>query len=198
MSATQTLAIAATLTFAAAISANSGPPSLPKEHRVHEPSVCFEGIDKHADHVFYLRFNIIYRGLTLIEVKDDKAIKLNLGFTDRKPVFGEMVLLAIERKAFEQRKKDDPSLKWLKETNEGLLVAKLDPPESTVPVSVKTNATMTYRVTLKEGKLSVDKVDEKKPTGLLPIWVFGLIGSVSVLWLGIWYQRKGSKSGAHA
>jgi hypothetical protein len=185
------LTIVASLVSAGMVFANAGPPRLPKGRKVAEPPVRFTGIDNKSDYVFYIHYGATYFEDTLAEVKDSEPIKLNFKTKDFAPN-AYMVLLAMERKDFEKRKKDDPSLKWLKVVKDGVLTAKLTPPPTTLPVDAKEPSVTTYRVTLKEDKLNVEKVEEKKsePSSFLPWWTFGLAVSVSISWLGIWFARR--------
>lgn len=190
-----TLALVSCLAMGATGYGNAGPARLPKDQKVAEPPVQFEGIDKHADYVFHLSFHIIYVGSSLVEVKDSNAFKLDFKRTDISPSVSYMALLAMERKAFEQRKKEDPSLKWLTTETDGVLEAKLTPPKSTVPITVKEIPVTTYRVKLENGKLSATKVETKKgggeePIGFLPPWVFAMVGSFSIAWLGVWFAQS--------
>ncbi len=191
------LVFISSLLMVAAVWGNAGPAPLPKDRKVAEPPVRFEGIEQHPDYIFHLSYNVIYGGYTLVEVKDSKAFKLDFKWKDRSPSV-YMTLLALERKDFDKRKKDDPSLKWLTDDRKpkGLLEAKLTPPETTVPLNTKEIPLTTYRVTLKEGKLSAEKVEDKKsggetPTGSLPPLAFGIASSLSMTWLGIWCARRG-------
>jgi hypothetical protein len=188
------MALVSNLALAAAVFANAGPAPLPKDRKVAEPPVRFEGLDKHPDYVFCLHYHVLFRDSTLLEIKDDQAFKLHFKFTDRSPVV-YMTLFAMERKEFEKRKKEDPSLKWLYEpSTKGVLQAKLNPPETTVPITVKDIPVTTYRVTLEDSKLSAEKVENKKcgeeSTGLLPPWVFAMVSSLSIAWLGVWFARR--------
>jgi hypothetical protein len=190
------IVLTCSLVMVGAVYANFGPAYLPKDRKIAEPPVSFEGIDKHADYIFHLYYSGTYIGSDLIEVKDANAIILKFKLPkDRVPVVSSMSLLAMDRTEFDKRKKDDPSLKWLNAETKGVLSAKLSPPPTTVPVTVKEIPLTTYRVTLKDGKLSAEKVEdekkgEKEPTGLLPTWTFGIAGSVSIAWLGIWVARR--------
>jgi hypothetical protein len=169
---------------------------LPKDIKYIDPRVKFERVKDHADQVFHLRFltfsggpsGIPYR---VMEVKDSEPFNLNA----QRRLY-DMKLLAMDRKEFEKRAKDDPSLKWLTDKTEGVLSVAVSPPSTTASVKVKEAPVTTYRVNLKEGKLSAERVGEGKrtdagPTGLLPVWAFGIIASLSVAWFGIWYSRRG-------
>lgn len=195
----RTIAMIGHLLIAAAVSANAGPAPLPKDRKVAEPPVRFDGLEKHPDYVFHLRYHVLYSDTTMIEVKDANAIKLKFKWTDRSPSMTYMALLAMERKEFDRRKKEDSSLKWLEAKADGVLEVKLTPPATTVPLTVKEIPVTTYRIDLKDGKLGAEKVEDKKgdgekPTGLLPMWTLGIISSLSITWLGIWCVRRG---GAH-
>ena len=53
----------------------------------------------------------------------------------------------------------------------------------------------TYRVTLKEGKLTAEMVKDKKrgaaaPARVFPLVGFGLSSAISLGWFGIWFARR--------
>src|SRR5262249_4647796 len=62
------------------VSANAEPVPLPKDHKIAEPPVRFEGIDKLTDYAFCLHINEGDIGdpprITMIELKDTNAFKL--------------------------------------------------------------------------------------------------------------------------
>jgi hypothetical protein len=192
-----TIALLTHFALATILFANAGPPQLPKDHKVVEPLCTFEGIDKHPDYVFHLYYYGYFTERNVIEVQDAKAFKLEFKRKDRIPEVAYIALKAMERKEFDKRKKADPELKWLDDPKaEGVLIAKLPLPDTTAPISVKEAPASTWRITLKDGKLTAEKVedkkrDEKRPTGLLPIWAIGIVGSLSMAWLGVWYARLG-------
>jgi hypothetical protein len=170
---------------------------LPKDIKYVDPRVSFEGIDKQADHVFYLRFLSFNGGpagapYTLIEVKDSKPFNLK---AQRR--LTDMSLLAMERKEFDKRKQDDASLKWLTDKTPGVLKASIATPATTASVNIKEVPVTAYRVTLKDGKLSAELVKEGKrseaaPAGPLPVWGFGLVLAFAIAGLGIWFARRRS------
>lgn len=190
------VALLSTLAIATAAFANAGPPPLPKGHKVAEPVMSFEGIDKHPDTVFHLYYYGYFVKRTLIEVTDSKAIKLDFMRKESAPQINYMALKAMDRKEFDKRKKADPELKWFDDPKaDGVLTAKLTPPATTVPIASKEMPAAAYRVTLQDGKLSAEKTESKnrdgdRPTGLLPLWTFGIVGSLSIAWLGIWFVRR--------
>jgi hypothetical protein len=188
------MAVVSGLVMVAAVFANAGPARLPKDRKVAEPVVRFEGLDQCPDHVFYLYYGAVYFGYTWAEVKGSEPIKLNFKTKEHTPS-AYLQLYAMERKAFEKRKKEDPSLKWLYGAKDGVLTAELDPPETTIPATAKESPMTTYRVTLGDGKLRGEKVTENKcgaagPFGLLPPFTVGIVSSVSIAWLGIWFARR--------
>lgn len=167
---------------------------LPKDLKYVDPRVSFEGIDKQADYVFYLRF-LSFTGAPvgvphmLIEVKDAKPFNLK---AQRR--LTDMSLLAMERKDFDKRKQDDASLKWLTDKTPGVLKAAIATPSTTASVNVKEVPVTAYKVTLKDGKLSAELVKDAKrseaPAGPLPVWGFGLVLAFSIAGLGLWFARR--------
>jgi hypothetical protein len=199
MSRQLAVSMVCSLVMAGTLWANAGPPPLPKDRKVAEPPVRFEGIDAHPDYVFHLYFYGNFMPEARIEVKDANPFKLDFKRKDRTPTVSYMAIVALRRTDFDKRKQDDPSLKWLtaNPTTQGALAARLTPPETTVPVTVKEIPVTTYRVTLKDGKLSAEKVEQKKsgaanPSGLLPTWTIGIVSSLSIAWLGLWFARRGA------
>jgi hypothetical protein len=196
MGRTFTLAAVCSLLIVSAASADL---PLPKDIKYVDPRVRFEGIDAHADYVFHLRFLTFVGGpngvpYTVIEVKDAKPFNLN---AQRRLI--NMQLLAVERKEFEKRAKDEPSLKWLTDKTEGVLAAKVVSPSTTAPISIKEVPVTTYRVTLQDGKLKVELVEDKKrgqaaPFGSWPNVAFGVVSALSLAWFGIWFVRRGRAS----
>lgn len=185
------LSISIGLVVAAGARANA---PLPKSLKFFEPPVRFEGIDKHADHVFHMRYVAGIPGYPgppkLVEVRDSKEIKID-GIH-----IWKITLLAVERKEFEKRAKDDPKLDWLTEKSRGVLAVDVEQPSTTMPKTLKSPPVTTYRVSLNEGKLKAEKFEEKNKSsggpglGLLPIWALGIVCSVSLSWLGIWGARR--------
>lgn len=190
-------AIVAVLLCAGVALPNAGPPAVPKGHKVVEPPVRFEGTDKLADYVFCLRYRTVYFdcGHGVVEVKGSEPITLKFTRKEFTPRL-YMVLLAVERREFEKRKKNDEALKWLEDAKDGVLSATLTPPETTAPADAKNVPVTTYHVTLKDGKLSAEKVEEKKsdptkPSSFVPPWPFAVVASFSIAWFGIWFARRG-------
>jgi len=192
MRRTLILAVAGSLLVTSAVLADL---PLPRNLKYVDPRVSFQGIDKHPDYVFHLRFLTFQGGPggvphRLLEVKDSNAFNLN---ASRRLI--DMKLLAMERKEFDKRAKNDRSLKWLTDKTEGVLSAEVAPPSTTAPASVKEAPVTSYRVLLKEGKLTVELVPDKKPgaaapAGREPFWVAGLGLSAGLVWLGLWFARR--------
>lgn len=167
---------------------------LPRDLTYIDPRVRFEGIDKYPDQVFYLRFLTFTGGpggvpYKLVAVKDTKDFALG---AQRRLI--NMQLLALERKEFEKRAKEDSSLKWLTDKSEGVLAARVNTPSTTARRNEKPPVT-TYRVTLEDGKLKVEQVQSKKtsdatPIRAVPMVAVGLALTVSLSWLGIWLVRR--------
>lgn len=177
--------------------ANFGPPYIPKDQKLAEPRLQFTGITDQPEYAFVLRYSVTYLGGIPIEVKDDKEIKITFQKTDRISVMNSLTLYALKRKDFEKRQKDDPSLKWLTEKTEGVLIAELKPLDTTIPNTLKENPLNRYQVTIKEGKLNVEQTDPKpseepkKSLSLQPIGV-GVLSCLSLAWFGVWFWRRNS------
>ena len=134
MGRTFVFAVASSLLFASAVLADL---PLPKNIKYVDPRVSFQGIEKNFDYVFYLRYLTFVGGPasvphTLVEVKNSNAFNLNC---QRRLM--DMKLLALDRKEFDKRAKNDPSLKWLTHETEGVLWAEVSPPSTTAQADVK-------------------------------------------------------------
>ncbi len=169
--------------------------ALPKDLKQIDPRVRFDGVEKYADHVFVLKFKTFSGGpamtpFTTIEVKDSKDFNLK---AQRRIL--DMHLLAVERKDYEKLKKDDSSLNWLTDKMPGVLRANVQTPSTVMSVKLKEVPITTYRVSLKDGKLSAELVSELKrseaaPEGMLPTWTVALAFSLSLAGLGVWFVRR--------
>ncbi|HZZ80485.1 MAG TPA: hypothetical protein VFE62_18420 [Gemmataceae bacterium] len=185
------VAVVGTLMMVGAVSADV---PLPKDKKYIDPRVKFDGVEKYADHVFYLRFLTFTGGpartpYTLREVKDGKPFALN---AKRRII--NVTLLAMNRKEFAKLSKDDASLKWLSDKTEGVVTANVIAPSTVGSADLKEAPVTTYRVELKDGKLSVEMVRDTKRSdaGPLPMWGFGLVLALSIASLGIWFARRRS------
>jgi hypothetical protein len=168
---------------------------LPKDLQYVKPRLRFEGIEAQPDYVFYLRYLTFSGGPagvphTLTPVKDAKVFTLDAA---RRLI--DMKLLAMDRKAFAKRAEDDPSLKWLTDKTEGVLSAGVPTPSTTAPASLKEAPVTAYHVALKNGQLTVEMLPKTKrgetaPFGPAPGWVIGLVGAISLVWLGLWLARR--------
>lgn len=170
---------------------------LPPNFKYVIPRVRFDGVKKHADYVFTLRFETEGRAPNsrhhgLIVVNDDTPFDFNV-----QRIFG-MSLLAMERKEFSKRVKEDPSLKWLTDETDGVLRASVSPPSTTGSVKDKEVPVTAYKVLLKDGKLTVElqKADKARsdaaPDSRLPQVAFGIFSALSLALLGVWFVRRPS------
>ncbi len=173
---------------------------LPPDLKYVDPRVRFDGVEKHGDYVFHLRFLTFSGGpantpYTLIEVKDEKPFQLN---AQRR--ISNMALLAMEKKDFDKRAKDDPSLKWLTDKTAGVLSAYVSTPSTTGSVKAKEVPVTEYKVILKDGKLQVEngvkrRSDASEPNdarsiGRLPQMAFGIFTALALAFAGIWFVRS--------
>lgn len=168
---------------------------LPPNLKYFEPQLAFEGVGKHPDTVFYLRFKTFTGGpagvpYTTIEVKDDKAFVLK---AQRRII--DFKLLAVERKDFERRAKDAPTLAWLSDKATGVQAASLPTPTTVGDKTLKELPVSTYKVTLKDGKLSVEPPSPFKtatPRTSAPVanWAAGILAAAGLAWIGLWWTRR--------
>src|SRR5688572_10445555 len=98
-----TLAVVGSLTMVAAVYGNIGPAPVPKDRKVAEPPVRFEGIDKHPDYIFHLYYSGYFVPRTLIEVKDSNVIKLDFKTKAIIPELNYMGIKAMKRADYDKR-----------------------------------------------------------------------------------------------
>lgn len=197
MDRTFVMAFTVGLLIARAASADMSP-SMPKGYKYADPRVNFEGIEQHPDYVFHLRY-LTYGGKgkqrdddathSTIPVKDSKAFSLKT-----KEYLTDVYLLAMDRKEFDKRAKEDPTLNWLTDKTEGVLRASITELRTNVSEDVKEVPVITYRISLKDGKLSAELDQKKKseagPFRMLPGWAFGLMISLALAWFGLWFAWR--------
>jgi hypothetical protein len=173
---------------------------LPPNLQYVDPRVQFNGIDKHDDHVFFLRFLTFSGGPagrphTVTEVKHTKPFNLN---AQRR--LTDMSLIAVERKVYEKRAKDDPKLQWLTEASPGILRTSIATPSTTAAKSLKEVPVTSYQVSIQDGKLNVQLVKDQKrsdagPDGAMPMAMVGIALTLSITFFGVWYARRHSTNG---
>jgi hypothetical protein len=105
------------------------------------------------------------------------------------------MLLVMKREDFERHAKDAPKLDWLTDTADIVLSCPLPGPSNMAPETMEDVPVATYHVTLRDGKLSVELVNDPRaaappPMTLLPLWAFGVAASVAIAGLGIWFVRR--------
>jgi len=180
------------------VSAASADIALPKDQQQVDPKFCFEGTEKQGDTVFFLRYLTFVGSPSgvphrLLEIKDDKAFPLG---AQRR--LSSLQVLALNRKEFEKRSKEDSSLKWLSDKTEGVLMVEIATPNVVFPVSQKEIPVNTYRLSIKDGKVIAEKLADKPgvkqgdatPFNPVPLWLFGILGAASVMWFGVWFARR--------
>ncbi len=169
---------------------------LPKGVRRIKPVVRFEGIEKHADHVFFLRYlssvgpPIDGVPPMMVEVKDAAPIELFAGRFIQVYEF-----FALNRDDFNKRVKDDPSRKWLTEKAPGVLRADMRGPITTATERDKVDPVTVYRVSIRNGKLHADMVKDAKRSEVpldapFGFWAYGLALTISLTCFGVWYARR--------
>jgi hypothetical protein len=170
--------------------------ALPPDFKYVEPMVRFEGVDKHEDYVFYLRYqtgngNPFAVPASLVEIKDAKAFPMR---SQRR--IADTHVLAMVRKDFDARKASEPSMDWFKDKTPGVLRANIATPNNILNTSKeKKLPVMTYRVAIKDGKLSAETVKESTekrseagPSGLMSIGVFAAVAAA--IGAGLWFVRR--------
>lgn len=168
----------------------------PKGTRRVSPVVRFEGIDKHPDYVFFLRYQAhngppgFSETPSLTQVKDAKPIDLLGG-----RFISVYEFFALPRPDFEKRDKDDPSRKWLTEKCEGALRADMRGPITEASVFDKTDPITLYRVSIRNGKLTAEMKKETKRSEAPLDAPFNMCAFASALSLalasaGIYFARR--------
>jgi hypothetical protein len=153
------LAFAFLLALAPAASADI---ALPPGLKYVKPRVQFDGVEKYADHAFFLKFrsspgNPFAAPPTYVQVKNAEPFTLEAA----RRIAG-LELYALPAKDAEKLRADDPSYKWLDDKTPGVLRASLTPPSTVAPVTVKEAPVTPYRVAIKEGKLTAIKAEVEK------------------------------------
>ncbi len=179
------------LMLALASSSSRGDIPLPPNLRYIDPIVRFEGIAKLPEYEFRLRFQTFTGGpsgtYTYRPVVEGNAFNLN---AQRRLL--DMQLLGLKRDEFERRAKADPSLRWLTDETPHVLAADVPSP-STVGKSTEKVPVTNYRVSLKDGKLVVERVaDEEKKAGVAPpsgTWIAGIALALAIAGSGLWLGR---------
>jgi hypothetical protein len=170
---------------------------LPDNLKYVDPRVAFEGVEKHPDYVFHLRFLTFVGGPSgvphrLVEVRNADAFNLNA----QRRLF-DMKLLAMDRKEFEKRSQGNKSLDWLTDETPGVIAAEVDSPSTTAPKKLAEAPVTRYRVELKGGKLTVETVADKQ-SGIigrfdsLPTWIAGFALSAAIASGGFLLIRRSS------
>jgi hypothetical protein len=171
---------------------------LPSNLKYIDPRVQFQGIEDYPDHIFYLRFKTFSGGpggdSRLIKVKDSQPFPLN---AQRRLMY--MSLLAMDRKKFTQRAQEDPGLTWLKGESKDVLSALVQEPSTVAPASITKSPVTSYRVSLKDNKLSVERLpDDQAIAGggawLDARWGIGIGQFGCLAGLGVWFARRGQRS----
>jgi hypothetical protein len=170
------------------VQGNAAPPPF---YTKGDAQVSFEEIDKYPEKVFYLRYKTRddsdHLNHVLVEIKDPKPVKLD---AKNGSLSSDVQLLAINRDTFEKLAKDDAKLTFLRSGTAGVAAATMRLP---VPTPDKERPLATYRVQLKDGKLTLEAVEEKKGSlglpSLPPASVIGLAASLCVAGFGLWCVR---------
>lgn len=181
-----------------AVSATWADVPLPPNLKYVDPRVRFDGMDKYADHVFFLRFqtgngNPFAAPARVVELKNKGPFPLKAGRR-----IANMVVLAMTRKDFDKRKTDDPAFAWLTKDSTDVQKAMIEAPSTTASAKDKQVPVTEYRVDMKEGKLTVELLKKDKPRseaspdGRLPQVAFGIFSALSLALFGVWFVRRRS------
>jgi hypothetical protein len=186
------LATAVCLLLAAAATADV---PLPPDLKHVTPRVRFEGLDKAADYVFFLKYNSgngnpFAAPPRYVEVKNAEPFEMGGG----RRIVG-VALFAVPRADAAKLREKDPTMAWLSDKTPGVLKADVQAPSTVVSVKVTEVPVTTYRVRLADDKLKVEMapVEEKRgeaPARRLGLVVVGLSLSLSLALFGLWFVRR--------
>lgn len=176
--------ICLTIVLSAASSVRGDLP-LPPNRKYIDPIVRFEGVAKLSEYTFRLRFTTFTGGPTgdyrYLPVPDGKPFNLH---ASRR--LADMQLLALKRDEFERREKEDSTLRWLTDETPNVLAADVPIPSTTGPINEPVPVT-SYRVSLRDGRLTVDRLPAEKKVSVAPprsTWIAGIALSLAVTALG--------------
>ena len=186
--------IALTLLLSLPVAALRADIPLPPNLQYVDPVVSFEGIAKLVpEYEFRLRYLTFVGGpsgvpYTYKKVSGESGFALG---ASRRLI--DMQLLGLKRDEFQRREKEDPSLRWLNDKTPGVLAAEVQAP-STVAERGRPSPAAEYRVSLKDGKLTVERIEkaEKKAGAASPwsTWIAGIALSLGIAGLGLWLSRS--------
>jgi hypothetical protein len=167
--------------------------SAPPKVKYSDVRIRLEGIGKYPDQVFCVRYTASVSDASggnkvsheVVEVKNSDAVTLN---TD-----GNLQVLTMKRDEFKGLAKADPTLRWMNAETKGVMVADAQLPRDE-PLLV-----ITCKVTVKSGflfltksKLTVQVVSDNRHgrLPLPPIWALGIVTSLLMTGLGLWFTRR--------
>jgi hypothetical protein len=175
-----------------AVSAASADVPLPKDQKYVTPKVRFEGLDKQADHVFFLKWKAgngnpnvaptVYRA-----VKNGEVFEITGG----RRIIG-VQLFAVPKDVAAKHEKD-ATMEWL-DKEAGVLKADVVAPNTVVSVKLTEAPTTPYKVSVADGKMKVEKQAEEVKTGAAPSRMPTIVGatalSLSLALFGVWFTRR--------
>ena len=176
------------------VSAASADVPLPPDQKYVTPKVRFEGVDKQADYVFFLKYNAgngnpFAAPPQVIEVKNAEPFEMPGG---RRIV--AVQLFAVPRGDAAKLRETNPK-DWSTDKTPGVLKADVTAPSTVVSAKLKEAPVTTYRVAVADGKLKVERLpaEEKRgeaPGYRLPVVVAALTVSLSLALFGVWFMRR--------
>jgi hypothetical protein len=186
------LAIVAGLVFVSVATADV---PLPPDVKYVTPRVRFEGVDKYAEHVFFLKYNAgpgnpLAAPPTIVEVKNTEPFEMTGGRR-----LANVHLFAVPRTDVAKLREKDPKMGWLSDSTPGVLKAPLTPPSTTASIKLKEVPITSYRVVIEEAKLKVELVPAENkrgeaPTNRLPTVVAASAAGLSLAIFGVWFARR--------
>jgi hypothetical protein len=167
---------------------------LPSDLKYVTPRVRFEGVDKQADYVFFLKYsagngNPFAVPPRITEVKNAEPFEMSGG----RRIAG-VQLFAVPRADLARLREKDPT-NWLSDKTPGVLTATLAPPDTVVSKKLSEVPVTPYRVSVEDGKLKVEKlpVENKRgaaPADRLPRVIAACAASLSLALFGVWFVRR--------
>jgi hypothetical protein len=189
----RTLNLVAVLLVLAAVSPAPADLPLPSNLKYVTPRVRFDGLDKHADHAFFLKYhsgqgNPYASPPRCLEVKNAEVFEMAGG----RRIAGAQ-LFAVPREEAEKLRAKDPTLGWLNDKTPGLK-ASVPAPSTVAPKTTREVPVTAYRVAINGEKLGVETVKEKRseaaPENRLRLLIVGTALALSLSLLGVWLVRR--------
>jgi hypothetical protein len=178
------------------VSAAAADVPLPSDKKYVTPKVSFEGVDKQADYVFFLKYNAgngnpFAAAPTVIEVKNAEPFDMAGGRR-----IAAVQLFAVPKADAAKLRETNPK-EWGTDKTPGVLKADVTAPNTVVSSKLKEVPVTTYRVSVADGKMKVEMLaaENKRgeaPADRLPRVAAASAAALSLALFGIWFARRRS------